>query len=217
VGGGRARAGPLNHLDDEVDSDQYVVNTELSLWGHVCHLRGESVVDGGDSYPLQPQRLGIAILSSHTYLRLIDSCITQLKAQGPSRTCNESKEEEEEEATRIAIPAFPRARGNTGLSRTCALRECQLNNSPLTLFQAAGAWRGGGGGWGLVRPNQTARELGAPAYGSSAKGRSLQLAREVGLQGYLGGVTGVPRSPAREVGLQGYLTHKKLPPARTLQ
>jgi len=24
-------------------------------------------------------------------------CITQLKAQGPSRTCNESKEEEEEE------------------------------------------------------------------------------------------------------------------------
>ena len=32
---------------------------------------------------------------SGSYLRLIDSCITQLKAQGPSRTCNESKEEEE--------------------------------------------------------------------------------------------------------------------------
>jgi len=29
------------------------------------------------------------------YLRRIDSCITQLKAQGPSRTCNESKEEED--------------------------------------------------------------------------------------------------------------------------
>ena len=29
-----------------------------------------------------------------SYLRLIDSFITQLKAQGPSRTCNESKEEE---------------------------------------------------------------------------------------------------------------------------
>ena len=29
-----------------------------------------------------------------SYLRLIDSCITQLKAQGPSRICNESKEEE---------------------------------------------------------------------------------------------------------------------------
>ena len=30
-----------------------------------------------------------------SYLRLIASCITQLKAQRPSRTCNESKEEEE--------------------------------------------------------------------------------------------------------------------------
>ena len=31
------------------------------------------------------------------YVRLIDSCITPLKAQGPSRTCNQSNEEEEEE------------------------------------------------------------------------------------------------------------------------
>ena len=31
-----------------------------------------------------------------SYLGLIDACITQLRAQGPSRTCNESKEEEEE-------------------------------------------------------------------------------------------------------------------------
>ena len=30
-----------------------------------------------------------------SYLRLIDSCITQLKAQGPSRACNKSKEEDE--------------------------------------------------------------------------------------------------------------------------
>ena len=30
-----------------------------------------------------------------SYLRPMDSCITQLKAQGPSRTFNESKEEEE--------------------------------------------------------------------------------------------------------------------------
>ena len=29
-----------------------------------------------------------------SYCRLLDSCITQLKAQGPSRTCNESKEAE---------------------------------------------------------------------------------------------------------------------------
>ena len=33
-----------------------------------------------------------------SYRRLIDSCITQLKAQGPSRTCNESQEE----AVRVA-------------------------------------------------------------------------------------------------------------------
>ena len=32
-------------------------------------------------------------------LRRIDSCITQRKAQEPSRTCNESKEEEEEVST----------------------------------------------------------------------------------------------------------------------
>jgi len=42
-----------------------------------------------------------------SYLRLIDSCITQLKAQGPSRTCNESTEEEEEEEE-------PEARGAQG-------------------------------------------------------------------------------------------------------
>ena len=41
-----------------------------------------------------------------SYLRLIDSCITQLKAQGPSRTCNESKEEEEEE--QAPDPSSPR-------------------------------------------------------------------------------------------------------------
>ena len=35
-----------------------------------------------------------ASLCEGSYLRLIDSCMTQFKAQGPSRTCNESKEEE---------------------------------------------------------------------------------------------------------------------------
>jgi len=33
------------------------------------------------------------VTEAGSYLRPIDSCITQLKAQGPSRTCNESKEE----------------------------------------------------------------------------------------------------------------------------
>ena len=39
--------------------------------------------------------LPLVVTEAGSYLRLIDSCITQLKAQGPSRTCNESKEEEE--------------------------------------------------------------------------------------------------------------------------
>ena len=41
-----------------------------------------------------------------SYLRLIDSCITQLKAQGPSRTCNESNEEEEEGISYSTIERF---------------------------------------------------------------------------------------------------------------
>ena len=41
-----------------------------------------------------------------SYLRRIDSCITQLKAQGPCSTCNESKEEEEEEE-RSSAPDSP--------------------------------------------------------------------------------------------------------------
>ena len=34
-----------------------------------------------------------------SYFRLVDSFLTQLEAQGPSRTCDESKEEEEPPAT----------------------------------------------------------------------------------------------------------------------
>jgi hypothetical protein len=38
----------------------------------------------------------VVVTEAVSSLRLIDSCITQLNAQGPSRTCNESKEEAEE-------------------------------------------------------------------------------------------------------------------------
>ena len=48
------------------------------------------------------------------YLRLIDFCITQLKAQGPSRTCNESKYEEESSARSAAhCSALPAIRFNS--------------------------------------------------------------------------------------------------------
>ena len=46
-----------------------------------------------------------------SYLSLIDSCITQLKAQGPSRTCNERKEEEEEEVSKLSAPLWCGLRG----------------------------------------------------------------------------------------------------------
>ena len=36
-------------------------------------------------------------LEAGSYLRSIDSCVTQLMVQGPSRTCGESKEDDEEE------------------------------------------------------------------------------------------------------------------------
>jgi len=52
------------------------------------------------------------------YLRLIDSCITQLKAQGPSRTCNESKEEEEEDSGEQKAPASREA-SLQSLKRVC--------------------------------------------------------------------------------------------------
>ena len=38
------------------------------------------------------------MLSHMCDVRPIDSCITQLKDQGPSRTCNEIKADEEEDA-----------------------------------------------------------------------------------------------------------------------
>ena len=50
-----------------------------------------------------PLRHSGVVLGS--YLRRIDSCITQLKAHGPSRTCNESQEEEEARSRGSFIPS----------------------------------------------------------------------------------------------------------------
>ena len=41
-----------------------------------------------------------------SHLRIIDSCNTQLTAQGPSRTCDESKDEEEEVYVGDALVLF---------------------------------------------------------------------------------------------------------------
>ena len=48
-----------------------------------------------------------SVTEAGSNLRLIDSCITQLKAQGPSRTSNESKEEEEKDCAARARGVRP--------------------------------------------------------------------------------------------------------------
>ena len=50
-------------------------------------------------------RLRLSQGGARPYFRLIDSCITQLEAQGPSRTCNENKEEEEDLISREGCDA----------------------------------------------------------------------------------------------------------------
>jgi len=63
------------------------VDVACRVWGAGCRVQGVGC---------RVQGVGCRVCGSEagSYLRLIDSCITQLKAQGPSRTCNESKEEE---------------------------------------------------------------------------------------------------------------------------
>jgi len=55
-----------------------------------------------------------------SYLRLIDSCITQLKAQGPSRTFDQSKEEEEEVTPCLPSLIIP---SSTALGLTLRFRD----------------------------------------------------------------------------------------------
>ena len=59
----------------------------------------------------------VVVTEAGSYLRLIDSCITQLKAQGPSRTCNESKEEDAE-----------KQRGKTAPKGTWRTRYCTFSH-----------------------------------------------------------------------------------------
>ena len=64
-----------------------------------------------------------------TWLLIIDSCVTQLKAQGPSRTCNESKKEEEDRRRDCG--------GNAGLREHYNIRMLTCHQPPewdQTLF-----------------------------------------------------------------------------------
>jgi len=79
-----------------------------------------------------------------SYLRRIDSCSPQLKAQGPSRTCNESKEE-----------GRTRQTSNSSLRRTARVRSGAMTQ---TLWQEVLCVRGPlatrclGEGFGVMDP-----------------------------------------------------------------
>jgi len=63
-------------------------------------------------------------------MRLIDSCITQLKAQGHYRTCNESKEEEEEEEEAAGAMAPSLRRGRRSLDSGRGIHSHQMHCTP---------------------------------------------------------------------------------------
>ena len=61
-----------------------------------------------------------------SYLRLIDSCITRLKAQGPSRTCNESEEEEKKRRTNPGTLGHLLSAHSASLTRIYTDRDAEL-------------------------------------------------------------------------------------------
>jgi len=80
-------------------------------------------------------RQEVRVAEAGSYSRLIDSCITQLKAQGPSRTCNESKEALPGHGVR---PQLARPRSSEARSE----REGAMCCSPLRHFtQQIARWQ----------------------------------------------------------------------------
>ena len=71
-----------------------------------------------------------------SYLRLIDSCITQLKAHGPSRACNESKEDEEETpiATACSVRQEARSKHQATLEATQGQIDSFFSQNPYKCY-----------------------------------------------------------------------------------
>ena len=59
-------------------------------------VRSVSAHQSGEPAIVSAPKLTCLYRRHSSYVSAIDSCITQLEAQGPSRTSNESKEEEED-------------------------------------------------------------------------------------------------------------------------
>jgi hypothetical protein len=66
---------------------------------------------------------GVVVTEAGSYLRLTDSRITQLKAQGPSRTCDDSKEEKECKTVKTLTPG-------AGWEGFCESRRCSRDTYP---------------------------------------------------------------------------------------
>jgi len=104
------------------------------VWVTECGARGlgyrDSVQSTGSGSPNSVPRTGLeAGVRSRTgsYVRRIDSGITQLKAQGPSRTCNESKEEEKGGVDQVCVAGSrPRVSDPWGW--------CGLQNISMEMF-----------------------------------------------------------------------------------
>ena len=72
-------------------------------------------------------------------MRLIDSCITQIEAEGPSRTCNERKEEKEKIWPRAPMPPkSPFILTNVESSRVSYRDTSLIRNSPPPYHRALG-------------------------------------------------------------------------------
>ena len=77
------------------------------------------------------------IIDAGSYFRRTDSCITQLKAQGPSRTCNENEEEEDHRHarnTRQGNARLPAALQDVRLPQLKTLYPPERNMDPKTSF-----------------------------------------------------------------------------------
>ena len=77
----------------------------------LAHPRGLVRGERQSRFSVRAENRGVVVTEAGSYLRRTDSCITQLQAQGPSRTCNESKEEEEEDQIDKSPEADRRVRG----------------------------------------------------------------------------------------------------------
>jgi len=98
---------PRVHLEQELVKLEDEVGGGLAVVEAAKKLSADARAEKCSALSERLTRIQVLALDNHftktccgteagSCLRLIDSCITQLKAQGHFRACNESKEEEEE-------------------------------------------------------------------------------------------------------------------------